>query len=72
MEMTEKVRRVAVFCLSNFEPLSLRTCLILPHMLGLKSSSFPYNMFLLFLFFYFFIKKKKKIGGEDVEFLFFL
>jgi hypothetical protein len=48
--------------------------LILPHLLGLDIFSFPHSMSLLFfnLIFHNIKKKKKKIGGEDVEFLFFL
>jgi hypothetical protein len=37
-----------LFCLGNSESLSLRTCLILPHMLGQDIVSFPYSMSLLF------------------------
>jgi hypothetical protein len=61
-----------LFCLGISKPLSLRTSLILPYMLGLEVISFSISMSLLFFYFIVFNKKKKnKIGGEDVEFLFF-
>jgi hypothetical protein len=37
-----------LFCLGNSEPLSLRKCLILPHILGLDIVSFSHSMSLLF------------------------
>jgi len=43
-----------LFCLGNSEPLSLRTGLILLHMLGLYIVSFPHNMSLLFFYLFFF------------------
>jgi hypothetical protein len=50
-----------LFYLGNSEPLSLRTGLILPHMLGLDIVSFPHSMSLLFFCLIFLnIKKKKK------------
>jgi hypothetical protein len=51
-----------LICLSNSEPLSLRTGLILPHMLGLDIISFPHNMFLLFFCFFFFLLIAFKIS----------
>jgi hypothetical protein len=62
--MTIEARWTAAFS----EPLSLRTGLILPHMLGFFFfflSFYRQNMFLLFL------HKKKKMGGVDAEFYFF-
>jgi hypothetical protein len=70
------VRRL-FFYLGISKPLSLRICLILPHMLGRDIVSFPYSMSLFFFFsvliFFNIIKKikNKKIGGEDAEFFFF-
>jgi hypothetical protein len=65
------VRRL-LFCLGISKPLSLRTSLILPYMLGLDVISFSISMFLLFFCLLVFKKKKKKKNwGEDVEFFFF-
>jgi hypothetical protein len=61
-----------LFCLGISKPLSLRTGLILPYMLGLDVISFSISMSLLFFCLLVLKKKKKKIGGEDAEFLFFL
>jgi hypothetical protein len=58
-----------LFCLGT-KPLSLRTGLILPYMLGLDVISFFISMFLLFFCFIVFNIKKKN-GGEDAELLFF-
>jgi hypothetical protein len=49
-----------LLCLVNSKLLSLRTGLILPHMLGLDIVSFPHRMSLLFSVLFFFNKKKKK------------
>jgi hypothetical protein len=59
-----------LFCLGISKPLSLRTGLILPYMLGLDVISFSISMSLLFFYLLVFIKKKN--WGEDAEFLFFL
>jgi hypothetical protein len=74
MGMTEKARRAAAFLSWYFQPLSQRTGLILPHMLGLDIVYFPHSMSLLFFCFLFFNikKKKKKIWGRRcIIFLFF-
>jgi hypothetical protein len=60
-----------LFCLGNSEPLSLKTSLILPHMLGLDIVSFSHSMSLLFFCLIFF-NIKKNIGGEDVDFFFLI
>jgi len=64
-----------LFCLGISKPLSLRTGLILPHMLG-PDIFFSHSMFLLFFFWSIFINKIIIIiiilGQEDAEFLFFL
>jgi len=57
------------FCLDIVKPLSLRSGLLLSYMLGLNCLLLCLSMFLLFFLFYCF--QQKKIGGEDVEFLFF-
>jgi len=66
-----------LFCLGNFEPLLLRTGLILPHMLGLDIVSFPHSMSLLFFFLIFFnikkkFKKKKLLENMLIFFSFLL
>jgi hypothetical protein len=63
--MIVKARRAAAF-LSWYisKPLSLRTGLVLPYMLGLDVISFSISKFLLFFWF----SKKKKYWGEDAEF----
>jgi hypothetical protein len=48
----------------------MRTCLILPYMLGLDVIYFSISMSLLFLYFIVFKKKKKKLG-EKMQFFFF-
>jgi len=54
------------------KPLSMKTGLVLPYMLGLDVISFSISMFLLFFYLILFQKKKKKkIGGEDAEVYFF-
>jgi hypothetical protein len=64
-----------LFCLGNSKPLSPRSGLLLPYMLGLDIF-FSRSMFLLFFCLNFFStwkkNKKTKIGGEDANFLFFL
>jgi hypothetical protein len=52
MGMTEKARRL-LFCLGNSKPLSLRSGLILPYMLGLEIISFLHKHFLFFFVFFF-------------------
>jgi len=63
-----------LFCLGSYGPLSLRTGLILPHMLGLDTVSFPHSMSLLFFCLISFstLKIKIKKGGEYAEFYFIL
>jgi hypothetical protein len=70
--MTVKACRAATFCLSiskPLSPLSLRTRLIVPYMLGLGVISFSISMS---LFFFCFSTGKKKIERKDVEFFFLL
>jgi hypothetical protein len=62
-----------LFCLGISKPLSLRTSLILPYMLGLDVISFSISMSLLFFCFIVFNqKKKKKNWGRKCRILFFL
>jgi hypothetical protein len=49
----------------------MRTCLVLPYMLGLDVISFYEHVFVVFLFIGF-QQKKKKNWGEDAELYFFL
>jgi hypothetical protein len=49
----------------------MRTCLVLPYMLGLDVISFSISMFLLFLSHFSTKKKKKKIGEKMRNFIFF-
>jgi hypothetical protein len=49
------------FCLGISKPLSLRTGLILPYMLGLDVISFSVSMFFLFLSYF---STKKKLGEK--------
>jgi hypothetical protein len=62
--MTIEARWTAAFS----EPLSLRTGLILPHMLGFFFFFFPFTV--KTCFYYFYIKKKN--GGSRCRILFFL
>jgi hypothetical protein len=68
MTVKKHIRRL-FFCLGISKPLSLRTGLILPYMLGLDVISFSISMSLLFFYFSVFNKKKKN-GAEDAEFYF--
>jgi hypothetical protein len=64
-------RKPLLFCLGNFEPLSLRTGLILTHMLGLDIVSFSHIMSWLFFYLFFFNIKEKKLGEKMPNFYFF-
>jgi hypothetical protein len=61
-----------LFCLGISKPLSIRTGLILPYILGLDVISFSEHVFVVFLFIGFQQKKIKKNWGEDAELYFFL
>jgi len=68
-----------LFCLGISKPLSMRTGLALPYMLGIDVISFSISMSLLLLLLLFLFphltkkkKKKKKIGEKMQNFIFFL
>lgn len=65
-----------LFCLGNSKPFSLRSGLILPHMLGLDIVSFPHSKSLLFLCLIFFFHHKKNnnnnLGEKMQNFVFVL
>jgi hypothetical protein len=69
MGMTKKHVERLLFCLGNSKPLSLRSGLLLPYMLGLDIISFLKKACFC-CFSVLFLKKKKKIGGVDAEFYF--
>jgi hypothetical protein len=58
-----------LFCLGISKPLSMRTCLVLPYMLGLYVISFSISMSLLFFFCLIF--QQKKIGEKMQNFISF-
>jgi hypothetical protein len=68
MTVKKHIRRL-FFCLGISKPLSLRTGLILPYMLGLDVISFSISMSLLFFYFSVF-NKKKKMGQKMQNFIF--
>jgi hypothetical protein len=61
-----------LFCLGISKPLSLRTGLVLPYMLGLDVISFSISMSLLFFCVLVFKKKKKNWGRRCGTFFFLL
>jgi hypothetical protein len=63
-----QTKEASLFGISK--PLSMRTCLVLPYMLGLEVISFSEHVFVVFLFIGF--QQKKKNWGEDAELYFFL
>jgi hypothetical protein len=60
-----------LFCLGISKPLSIRTSLVLPYMLGLDDISFSEHVFVVYMFIDFQQKKKKKIGEKMRNFIFF-
>jgi hypothetical protein len=59
-----------LFCLGISKPLSIRTSLVLPYMLGLDDISFSEHVFVVYMFIDFQQKKKKKIGEKMRNFIF--
>jgi hypothetical protein len=63
-----QTKEASLFGISK--PLSMRTCLVLPYMLGLYVISFSEHVFVVFLFIGF-QQKKKKIGEKMRNFISF-
>jgi len=63
-----QTKEASLFGISK--PLSMRTCLVLPYMLGLYVNSFSEHVFVVFLFIGF-QQKKKKIGEKMRNFISF-